>query len=269
MALDLAINTELRRAPDPSGESDEVATVGRALSLFDAAVLASSSTDGDAGLPVDTSRVHGATLVRAAEAAFDYGEDAEASRALAAFFREDPPRNQFFVRALFVRGLLRGREAARFNGAIRLAAVREAIAFVLQGLGVCEEAADPAYAFLVYNASVHHWAVARPLMREGSRREAIPSLTRISDALAKADDPDVRWRARQLVALAVCTAEAGDLDKAGVLATQAQDLLLSKLGALAAAAPATPDYALVEEAVRLRVHLAALSDPQAAADGGG
>ena len=42
MALDLAINTELRRAPDPSGESDEVATVSRALSLYDAAVLASS-----------------------------------------------------------------------------------------------------------------------------------------------------------------------------------------------------------------------------------
>ena len=267
MALDLAINTELRRIPDP--ESDDIATVRRALELYDEAVLASSSVDGDMGLPVDTSRVHGATLVRVAEAAVDYGENEDALRAIDAFFREDPPRNQFFIRALFVKGVLRGREAVTLNGLARLVAVREAIAFVLQGLSICEENADPAYNFLIYNASVHHWAVARPLLREGSKREAIASFVRITDALTKVDDSDVRWRARNLLALSTCHAEAGDLDKATTIATQAQDILLQRLGASAAGAPGSPDYALIEEAYRLRIHYATLAEPEKAFDGGG
>jgi len=267
MALDLAINSELRRIPDP--ESDDIATVRHALELYDEAVLASSSVDGDMGLPVDTSRVHGATLVRVAEAAVDYGEDEDALRAIDAFFREDPPRNQFFIRALFVKGILRGREAVTLNGFARLVAVREAVAFVLQGLSICEENADPAYNFLIYNASVHHWAVVRPLLREGSKREAIASFVRITDTLAKVDDPDVRWRARNLMALSTCHAEAGDLDKAVTIATQAQDILLQRLGAAAAGAPGTSDYALIEEAYRLRIHFATLSEPDKAFDGGG
>lgn len=267
MALDLAINSELRRIPDP--DSDTIATVRRALAFYDEAVLASSSVDGDMGLPVDTSRVHGATLVRVAEAAVDYGEDEDALRAIDAFFREDPPRNQFFIRALFVKGILRGREAVALNGLSRLIAVREAIAFVLQGLSICEENADPAYNFLVYNASVHHWAVARPLLREGSKREASASFIRITDALAKVDDPDVRWRARNLMALSTCHAEAGDFDKATSIATQAQDLLLQRLGAAATGSPGTSDYALIEEAYRLRIHFATLAEPEKAFEGGG
>lgn len=59
------------------------------------------------------------------------------------------------------------------------------------------------YAFLVHAASVHHWWSVRPFLKEGSRKLAIPSLTRICEALDAAADADTKWRARNWLALAL------------------------------------------------------------------
>lgn len=275
MALDYAMNADFRRIPDPD-DPDDVATISRALTIYDEAIMASESVDGDTGLPVDTARVQGATLIRCAEAAVDYHEDARG--ALAAYFREDPPRDQYYVRALFIQALLRSREALKYNGLIRLTITKEAIQFLLQAITIAEEFAvmissnpasndTSAYGFLIYNASVHHYSIIRSLLlRDGARIHAIPSLTRFIEALQKSDDPDIRWRARYILTLATCHAEIGELDKAITLTTQAIDLY-GKLTTPVIAG--TPDYQMIEDAIRLRSHFTSLTDISAAAEGTG
>jgi hypothetical protein len=70
------------------------------------------------------------------------------------------------------------------------------------------------YAFLVYSASVHHWWVARPLLRPDSRRFAVASFTRVVEALEAANDPNLRWRCQNALTLALCHDECKTTDKA-------------------------------------------------------
>ena len=154
--LALAATAELRRLVEPE-DPDAPPSTARVLRMY-----RESCAQGGGLFPAGA-------LVRAAEAACSFGEDGAAHAALAEFFGGSPPRDQHWVRAQFVHGLLRSREAAAFNGAKRLALVREAAAFILQGLAAAEAGeagGEPgAYAFLVYNASVHHWAVAGAWLR--------------------------------------------------------------------------------------------------------
>lgn len=264
MALDYAMNADVRRVPD-ADDPDDVATVARALAIYTESTLASASIDSDTSIPVDLSRISSATLVRTAEAAVDYLEDRQAYRALTDFFRTDPPQDQYYIRALFCRGLLRSRESRAYNGNAKVSVVKEAIVFILQGLLIAEDRTatnSGNYNFLIYNASVHHWSIARALLREGARAHAIPSFARVLAALTKADDPDLRWRSRQCIALATCHLETNEHEKALQYVTQALELL-TKCGAVAAS-PGSSDYLVVEEASRLKSHLSALRDPLAA-----
>ncbi len=76
----------------------------------------------------------------------------------------------------------------------------------------------------MYSASVHHWWVVRPFLRPGARKFAIASLTRVVEALDAAADPDVRWRCRNTLALALCHDEAKATDKASALVAAALNL---------------------------------------------
>jgi hypothetical protein len=250
--LALAAAAELRRLVEPE-DPDAPPSARRVLRMFEEA-----AKSGAGAFPAGA-------LVRAAEAACSFGEDGAAHAALAEFFGSAPPRDQHWVRAMFVHGLLRSREAAAFNGARRLALVREAVAFILQGLAAAEagEAGGEAgaYGFLVYNASVHHWAVAGAWLRGGARGAAIPSLTRVCDALTRADDPDLRWRVTQHLALSACHAEVGALP-AALGALGAAEALLARLPSGGeGVAP------LAERALRLRAHYSACGDGKGVAEG--
>ncbi len=48
----------------------------------------------------------------------------------------------------------------------------------------------------MYNASVYYWKVARPLMRRGTFRFGVESLTRVVLSLEDVADKDVGWRIR-------------------------------------------------------------------------
>jgi hypothetical protein len=144
--LEYAASAELRRVPEP--DDPRGPSVQRVLAMFDHQLAAGGAA------------FSGGTLVRLAEAAFDFGESARAYRALEEYLGSSPPRDQHWVRAMYVHGQLRGREAAGAVGARRAALVRQALALVLQGLSVAESggggsgeegAADgaAAYAFLV------------------------------------------------------------------------------------------------------------------------
>lgn len=100
----------------------------------------------------------------------------------------------------------------------------------------------------MYSASVHHWWVVRAFLKDGSRKLAVPSLTRITEALDAAADPDVRWRCRNWLTLALCQDEAGVGDKATAAITKALELAKQSAG------PDAP--ALLEETRRANVHIA-------------
>jgi hypothetical protein len=104
------------------------------------------------------------------------------------------------------------------------------------------------YGFLVYAVSVHHWWGCRPLLKDGSRKLAVPSLSKIVEVLDGSSEPDVRWRSRNWLALAQCYDEAGTADKAAVAIAKALDLAKQSAGPDAAA--------LLEETRRMNVHIA-------------
>ena len=85
-------------------------------------------------------------------------------------------------------------------------------------------------------------------MRDGSRRYAVPSLMRITEALDAIADADVRWRCRNWLALAQCYDETGVGDKAAAAMVKALDGAKQSVGSDAAA--------LLEETRRVNVHIA-------------
>jgi hypothetical protein len=50
------------------------------------------------------------------------------------------------------------------------------------------------YAFLVYNASLELWRVARHLMQPGRFKQILPALEAIQKALDEVNDEDIQWR---------------------------------------------------------------------------
>ena len=51
------------------------------------------------------------------------------------------------------------------------------------------------YFFIVYNASLLYWKIARPFLREGCKKILHPSLSQIVKALELIEDDDYDWRA--------------------------------------------------------------------------
>lgn len=110
----------------------------------------------------------------------------------------------------------------------------------------------------MYAASVHHWWVCRPLLKDGSRKLAVPSLSKVVEVLDGLNEPDVRWRSRNWLALAQCYDEAGIADKASSAIAKALELAKQSVG------PDAP--ALLEETRRINVHIAR-KDPAKALPG--
>eukprot|EP00698_Gefionella_okellyi_P006460 TRINITY_DN1579_c1_g1_i1.p1 TRINITY_DN1579_c1_g1~~TRINITY_DN1579_c1_g1_i1.p1 ORF type:complete len:2326 (-),score=648.42 TRINITY_DN1579_c1_g1_i1:972-7490(-) len=73
---------------------------------------------------------------------------------------------------------------------------------------------DKRYQFLVYNASVLYWQLARPLMRAGSRQHLLPSLEAFNKALDDSQEADMTWRTQLAVGLAFAQDDAGKADDA-------------------------------------------------------
>lgn len=143
------------------------------------------------------------------------------------FFLSNPPRDQFFARCLFVAAACDAHktEEEELNGSDATRQRLKSIAHILDALEIAKTH-SPRYDFLVYNASVHFWNIARPMLREGGARYAAPSMATVSDALEELNDSDLPWRIAFLVALSQAeddadnaNAAAGRLLKALELAT--------------------------------------------------
>jgi hypothetical protein len=185
-------------------------------------------------------------LVLAAEAAVKNEDFATAADAAHRFFLQGCARNQFYCRALFAQAVVESQRAGPLRGAAAVLQQQKAVALIMEALDIATAEANRGnYDFLVYNASVCYWAVARELFRPGSRQYVLGGVRRIVDALEATDDADKEWRAKMILILVECMDEAGEVEAA----TPYVELLIQH-----AAVSGNPG--LMEEARRIQVHLA-------------
>jgi hypothetical protein len=80
----------------------------------------------------------------------------------------------------------------------------ESIRHLMKGLEIASS--NSRYLFLVYNGSVHHWLISKPLQRPQTRVHLLPSMEKIMQALDKVPGQE-EWKVRNLMCLALCLAE--------------------------------------------------------------
>ena len=239
MALDREIRAELVRDPGINERGDPIPrTVARPASILRAS--AARIQDALAGT------VSLEAVVLCAEAAATNGEWDDAAELAHRFFVRSPAQDQWYIRALLVQASIeanvvgdeRGAQAGKSRPGsdptaltaplCGLPAARQrqkALAYVVEALELALKPENrPHYDFLVYNASVRHWKIVRGFLKDGSRELAVPSLEKVVTALETTDDPDVRWRSRNCLALAQAFDDAGQADKAAAYMTKALQL---------------------------------------------
>ena len=165
-------------------------------------------------------------LVLAAEVALTNGHYGLAREKNREFFLSNPPRDQFFARCLFVVASCDAQktEEEELNGSEATRQRLKSLAHILDALDIAKTH-SPRYDFLVYNASVHFWNIARPMLREGGGRYAAPSMAKVSDALEALDDADLPWRITFLVALSQAEDDAGNANAAAGRLLKAVELV--------------------------------------------
>ncbi|CAE8613841.1 unnamed protein product, partial [Polarella glacialis] len=123
------------------------------------------------------------------------GHELQVQRALELHDRLGSEDDQFRARALLVRCLFEARLGTathRLKGFHLLQQLQYALRFLVQALGIATEAGwaqnDTRYGFLVYNASLVFWNVARPMCRLGWQRHIVNETAQVLDALRKVRD---------------------------------------------------------------------------------
>ncbi|KDO34281.1 hypothetical protein SPRG_19099 [Saprolegnia parasitica CBS 223.65] len=172
------------------------------------------------------------------------------------------PKDQFYCRALLVRAAYLGAKARALTGQSCVGQVQYAIHWILVALKLAlEPSSRPHYDFLVYNASVAYWHVARPLLRPRTSKYLIESLVALLDGLKSINDANKAWLIRFELTLAAAYDDDKQLAKAGAVALEASEHALA-LMQLSKNAPA--NVLLFEEACFLQIHLGRYKDPECA-----
>lgn len=120
----------------------------------------------------------------------------------------------------------------------------------------------PAYDFLVYNASVVYWQIARQLMKKSTFQFLAPSLAAIIDTLKLVKEEDVLWVARLQMALVHALIDGGQLPTAAKTVNEVVDERLAPLVANPAWSTDGDLRALFDEALCLQVHVGSLKDAE-------
>ncbi|KAL3668612.1 hypothetical protein V7S43_005914 [Phytophthora oleae] len=198
-------------------------------------------------------------LLLTAESALFQGDFETASKSIEWFFSECQLKNQFYCRAQFVRAHCGSHDAQADTGVTRLKKVLNAIHFILAVLPIATDTKKrPMYDFLVYNASVTYWQIARQLMKQSTFQFLAPSLTKIIDALKLTAEADVAWLLRLQIALVYAQVDANQLTNAAKTINDVVDVQITpQLGAADEAFKA-----LYEEALRIQVHVGSFKDPE-------
>ncbi|XP_078006794.1 cilia- and flagella-associated protein 46 isoform X2 [Phascolarctos cinereus] len=123
------------------------------------------------------------------------------------YFKGMPPSSQFRGRAYLCQAQLYTPESLE-----KLDEFEKSVTQFMKAVLFGSE--DPRYYFLVYNASVLYWKMARAFLKPGHRQYLIPSLAQIVDALEQINEEDKDWVAELMIELLECYLEAGKMEAA-------------------------------------------------------
>ncbi|KAG9410401.1 hypothetical protein AC1031_018439 [Aphanomyces cochlioides] len=255
----------------PSTEGGKGETLLHAKDLV--AKLKSWTQSGQ--LQSDQLRLH-ELLAHVAEVAVREDDFATANECVRWFLILAYPRDQFYCRLLFIRAKCIAHDAKSMQGQPYIDQLQYAIHWILQVAKLAlETTSRPHYDFLVYNASITYWRVARPLMRPGTARHLVDSLQVLVDGLKTVNDKDKGWLARLHIALAHAYEDDSQLTKAGKAINDAVDLATALIAAakadptateaiVASSSAMTHAVHLLEEASLVQIHLARHKDAECA-----
>ncbi|TMW62787.1 hypothetical protein Poli38472_005405 [Pythium oligandrum] len=250
-----AISTKLSIDGLPSGRIAVSEIYDRLLRIRDQTALPTENVLAGMNLPE--------ILVLTAEAAV-YQQDFEvASRCAEWFCSEFAIKNQFFCRMQFVLAHCASHECREDTGALRLRRVLNAIHFILAVPPIAmDPRRRPHYDFLIYNASVTYWQIARQLMKKSTFQYLVPSLTSVIEALKASGEKEALWMIRLQLALVHAQVDAKQFAAAAKIINDVVDTQFPPLLNDTGSPSHTLATSLYEEALRLQVHLGSFKDPE-------
>ncbi|XP_076807691.1 cilia- and flagella-associated protein 46-like isoform X3 [Clavelina lepadiformis] len=155
--------------------------------------------------------------VQCAEVAFNIMKQSISQDCLRMYFNGVPLNNQFLCRAYLCQAQLLApssvEEEEKFS---------TAVLYLLKAVNFAKD--KTRYHFLVYNASVLYYQMARPFLRPGHRHILHRSLQEIVKALDDVDDTAYEWRATLMITLVESFIDCGYLKEASAVSQAAAQL---------------------------------------------
>ncbi|XP_073096194.1 cilia- and flagella-associated protein 46 isoform X2 [Manis javanica] len=194
--MDLVIAQELARAQS----QQDVASLKRAYELIKSANLGKSEFDPTESFSPDL-------FVLCAEQALKMKQPEVSEDCIHMYFKAKGPVTQFLGRAHLCKAQLCAPKSTEN--------LEEFENCVTQYMKVVNFAkGEPRYYFLVYNASVLYWQMARPFLKPGYHHLLIPSLSQMVNVLNQTEEEDKDWRAELMLELLECYLQAGKIEEA-------------------------------------------------------
>ncbi|XP_029465840.1 cilia- and flagella-associated protein 46 isoform X2 [Rhinatrema bivittatum] len=147
-----------------------------------------------------------------AEQALQLGNIAMSKDCVEMYFKGKPISNQFIGRAYLCQSQFYIPQSVD-----DVKTFEKSLVYLLKAIAFAKP--QPRYYFLIYNASILHWQLARPFLRPGYRHVVIPSLIQIIKALEQVHEEDHDWRATLIIELLECFLDAGKIKEATEFAT--------------------------------------------------
>lgn len=170
---------------------------------------------------------------------------------------------QFYCRALLARAQCESHGAQQDVGPTKLRKILNALHFVVQVIPIATDPKKrPMYDFLVYNASVVYWQVARQMMKESTFQFLTPSMSTVVEALKLVKEQDELWVVRLLMALAHAFIDGKQFGSAAKIINEAVDERLSPMLGSSSWKSNSELKRIYDEALCLQVHIGSLKDAE-------
>ncbi|XP_012516129.1 PREDICTED: cilia- and flagella-associated protein 46 [Propithecus coquereli] len=161
-------------------------------------------------------------FVLCAEQALKMGRPEVSADCVQMYFKVKGPVTQFLGRAHLCRAQLCAPQSTD-----HLEEFENCVTQYLKAINFAK--GEPRYYFLVYNASVLYWQMARPFLKPGHRHHLIPSLSQIVNVLTQIEDEDKEWRAELMLELLECYLQAGRKEEAAKFCSTAAPFIKSNV----------------------------------------
>ncbi|XP_058291851.1 cilia- and flagella-associated protein 46 isoform X3 [Hylobates moloch] len=207
--MDLVITQELARAES----QQDAASLKKAYELIKSANLGKSELDPSESFSPDL-------FVLCAEQALKMQQPEMSEDCIQMYFKVKAPITQFLGRAHLCRAQMCAPKSAE-----NLEEFENCVTQYMKAINFAK--GEPRYYFLVYNASVLYWQMARPFLRPGYRHHLIPSLSQIVNVLSQTEEEDKEWRAELMLELLECYLQAGRKEEAAGFCSTAAPFIKS------------------------------------------